>query len=150
MMFTLLGLLFYLVSTRDPGHSTRNARGGGAIYDVYSATVYSSIWCCKRSWSWHQKCKRRRAIRNFQLTVHSSTLVPQDYPGHSTRNCKRRRWDFKLISSTLLILCHKKSWSWHQKCKRRRWEFMMFTLLSGATRYPGHSTRNARGGGDFW
>ena len=25
----------------------------------------------------------------------------------------------------------------------------MFTLLSGATRDPGHSTRNARGGGQF-
>ena len=48
------------------------------------------------------------------------------------------------------IWCRKKSWSRHQKCERRRRDFVMFTLLSGATRNPGHGTRNARGGGDFW
>ena len=50
----------------NPGHSTKIARGldwykGWKRYFLL-AWIYIYIlslhWCCKRSWSWHQNCKR--------------------------------------------------------------------------------------------
>ena len=64
--------------------------------------------------------KIARGGGNFYSVVYPQSGAAGN-PGHGTKNCKRRRWDF-----------------------------MMFTLLSGATRNSGHGTKNARGGGNFW
>ena len=71
------------------------------IYDVHS-----SIWCRKRSWSRHQKCKRRR--REFIMFTLLFSLFYFIYDVHSS------------------IWCHKRSWSWHQNLwEGKGWYFII-------------------------
>ena len=68
------------------------------------------------------------------------------HPGHFPYCCG---W-CPILIIFLIVVDGVPSWSQHQKCKRRRWDFMMFTLLSGAARNPGHGTKFMRGGKEWY
>ena len=76
------------------------------------------------SWSQHQKCKRRRQIIMFTLLCLLFYLVPQEILVMAPE-MQEEEVNYNVYSS-------------------------MFTLLSGATKDPGHGTRNASGVLIFW